>query len=287
MIPCRRDLTKNGGVRIIYNIYRKYGKRYFPGGGRRFADAAGAEVKMLEIGKNAVNEALEAGANIEKLCVQKDLRSDALSRIVKKARERGIKIVFTDKAWLDKNSGGAAHQGVIAVSSEYRYYDLAEALEEARAAGKRPFILLLDGIEDPHNLGAVIRVADCAGVDAVVVPKHRGCGVTDAVSKTSAGAVQYVKVAKVTNINDAVRYLKDEGVTVFAADADGQPMYSADLTGDLALIIGGEGKGVHMLTKKLADGVIAIPQFGQVNSLNASVAAGVLAYEAVRQRGKE
>ena len=242
---------------------------------------------MLEIGKNAVNEALEAGANIEKLCVQKDLRSDALSRIVKKARERGIKIVFTDKAWLDKNSGGAAHQGVIAVSSEYRYYDLAEALEEARAAGKRPFILLLDGIEDPHNLGAVIRVADCAGVDAVVVPKHRGCGVTDAVSKTSAGAVQYVKVAKVTNINDAVRYLKDEGVTVFAADADGQPMYSVDLTGDLALIIGGEGKGVHMLTKKLADGVIAIPQFGQVNSLNASVAAGVLAYEAVRQRGKE
>lgn len=241
---------------------------------------------MLEIGKNAVNEALEAGANIEKLCVQKDLRSDALSRIVKKARERGVKIIFTDKAWLDKNAGGAAHQGVIAVSSEYKYYDLEEIVSAARAAGKQMTILLLDGVEDPHNLGAIIRVADCAGVDAVVVPKHRGCGVTDAVSKTSAGAVQYVKVAKVTNINDIVRYLREEGFTVFATDMDGKSMYSADLTGDIAIIIGGEGNGVHALTKKLADGIIAIPQFGRVNSLNASVAAGVVVYEAVRQREK-
>ena len=241
---------------------------------------------MLEIGKNAVNEALEAGANIEKLCVQKDLRSDALSRIVKKARERGIKVVFTEKAWLDKNAGGAVHQGVIAVSSGYEYHDLETVVSEARAGGRAAMILLLDGIEDPHNLGAVIRVADCAGVDAVVVPKHRGCGVTDAVSKTSAGAVQYVKVAKVTNINDAVRYLKDEGFSVYATDADGAEMYSADMTGDTALIIGGESSGVHALTKKLSDGVIAIPQFGKVNSLNASVAAGVVVYEAVRQRGK-
>ena len=134
--------------------------------------------------------------------------------------------------------------------------------------------------------GSVIRVAECAGVDAVVVPKHRGCGVTDAVSKTSAGAVQYVKVAKVTNINDAVRYLKEEGVTVFATDMEGEDIYSANLTGDIAVVIGGEGGGVHRLTKKLADGVISIPQFGKLNSLNASVAAGIVVYEAVRQRTK-
>ena len=241
---------------------------------------------MLEIGRNAVNEALEAGANIEKLCVQKELRSDAVSRILKKARERGVKIVFTDKAWLDKNAGGAAHQGVIAISSDYSYFDLEEIVTGARKEGRSLMILLLDGIEDPHNLGAVIRVAECAGVDAVVVPKHRGCGVTDAVSKTSAGAVQYVKVAKVTNINDAVRYLKEEGVTVFATDMEGEDIYSANLTGDIAVVIGGEGGGVHRLTKKLADGVISIPQFGKLNSLNASVAAGIVVYEAVRQRTK-
>lgn len=239
---------------------------------------------MLQIGKNAVTEALESGANIEKLCVMKDLRSEHIAKILKKARSRGVKTLFVDKAWLDKNAGGAAHQGVIAVTSEYKYFDLEETVAETRAEGKELFILILDGVEDPHNLGAVIRVADCAGVTAVVIPKHRGAGVTDVVSKTSAGAVQYVKVIKVTNINDAIRYLKDEGVKVYALDAGGEKMYDADMTGDVAFIIGGENSGVHKLSMRLADGVIGIPQFGRINSLNASVAAAVVAYEALRQR---
>lgn len=242
---------------------------------------------MLQIGKNAVLEALESGKNVEKLCVMKDMRSDAIGRILKKARERGIKTTFVDRAWLDKNAAGAAHQGVIAVTSDYKYYDLEEVVAETRQKGEELFILILDGVEDPHNLGAVVRVADCAGVTAVIVPKHRGAGVTDTVTKTSAGAIQYVKVVKVTNINDAVRYLKDEGVTVFALDARGEEMYKTDLTGDIALIIGGENSGVHRLTRELADGVISIPQFGNVNSLNASVASAVIAYEAVRQRMKK
>ena len=242
---------------------------------------------MLQIGKNAVLEALDSGKNVEKLCVMKDMRSETIGRILKKARERGIKTTFVDRVWLDKNAAGAAHQGVIAVTSDYKYFDLEEVVAEARQKGEALFILILDGVEDPHNLGAVIRVADCAGITAVIVPKHRGAGVTDTVTKTSAGAIQYVKVVKVTNINDAVRYLKEEGARVFALDARGAEMYKTDLTGDVALIIGGENSGVHRLTKELADGVIGIPQFGNVNSLNASVASAVVAYEAVRQRIKK
>ena len=160
---------------------------------------------MLQIGKNAVLEALDSGKNVEKLCVMKDMRSEAIGRILKKARERGIKTTFVDRVWLDKNAAGAAHQGVIAVTSDYKYFDLEEVVAEARQKGEALFILILDGVEDPHNLGAVIRVADCAGITAVIVPKHRGAGVTDTVTKTSAGALQSVKVVKVTNINDPAR----------------------------------------------------------------------------------
>ena len=145
--------------------------------------------------------------------------------------------------------------------------------------------ILLDGVEDPHNVGAIIRVADCVGADGIILPRRRNCGVTDTVVKVSCGASSYVKICKVNNINDAIRELKERGVMVFAADMDGDSIYKTNLTGDVAFVIGGEGSGVHALTKKLCDGVVALPQNGKVNSLNASVATGIVVYECIRQKG--
>ncbi len=239
---------------------------------------------MLAEGINAVTEALEGGVTIEKICMLKGSASGRAGAIFAKARSAGIKVVFVEKEYLDKLSETHRHQGVIAVVTDYVYYDLEETLAEARGEGKPLFFALLDGIEDPHNLGAVIRVAECAGVTAVVIPRHRSVGVTDTVIRVSAGATAHVKICKVTNLNDAIRYLRDEGVFVYAADMDGDSVYSTDLTGDIAVVVGGEGGGVRPLTRKLCDGAISLPQFGKVNSLNASVACGILLYEAVRQR---
>lgn len=239
---------------------------------------------MLAEGINAVTEALEGGVTIEKICMLKGSASGRAGAIFAKARSAGIKVVFVEKEYLDKLSETHRHQGVIAVVTDYVYYDLEETLAEARGEGKPLFFALLDGIEDPHNLGAVIRVAECAGVTAVVIPRHRSVGVTDTVIRMSAGATAHVKICKVTNLNDAIRYLRDEGVFVYAADMDGDSVYSTDLTGDIAVVVGGEGGGVRPLTRKLCDGAISLPQFGKVNSLNASVACGILLYEAVRQR---
>lgn len=239
---------------------------------------------MIIEGKNAVTEALDAGVTIEKLCVQKGTFGDSYKRIIAMARKANVKVVFSEKDVLDKLSVSGRHQGVLAVATEYKYFSLDELTSGER--GNR-LLVLLDGVEDPHNLGAIIRVADCAGADGVVVPKHRGAGVTDTVIKTSAGATAHVKVAKVTNVNDAIRTLKDDGYIVLAADMNGASVYDTNLKGDIAIVIGGEGSGVHALTRKLADGVISLPQFGKVNSLNASVATGILLYEAVRQRTRK
>ena len=239
---------------------------------------------MLAEGINAVTEALEGGVTIEKICMLKGSASGRAGAIFAKARSAGIKVVFVEKEYLDKLSETHRHQGVIAVVTDYVYYDLEETLAEARGEGKPLFFALLDGIEDPHNLGAVIRVAECAGVTAVVIPRHRSVGVTDTVIRVSAGATAHVKICKVANLTDAIRYLRDEGVFVYAADMDGDSVYSTDLTGDIAVVVGGEGGGVRPLTRKLCDGAISLPQFGKVNSLNASVACGILLYEAVRQR---
>lgn len=172
-------------------------------------------------------------------------------------------------------------QKVLAEITDYKYFTLDEIL----AQNEKPhLILLLDGVQDPHNLGAIIRVADCAGATGVVIPRHRSVTVNDTVIKTSAGATAHVKIAKVTNINDTIRELQDRFITVFATDMEGDLIYDANLDGDVAIVIGGEGLGVKALTKKLADGVISLPQLGKINSLNASVAAGIVLYEAVRQR---
>ena len=239
---------------------------------------------MIIEGKNAVTEAIKSDTTIEKLYVEKGNFARELNRIIALAREAGIKVSFEKAETLEKLSPTGRHQGVIASTTEYKYFDLEEVYEEAKERGEDVLFIILDGVEDPHNLGAVIRVADCAGATGVIVPKHRGAGVTDTVVRVSAGASAHVKVSKVTNVNDAIRYLKDKGVFVFATDMDGEDIYKTNLKGDIALVIGGEGSGVHALTRKLSDGIVSLPLYGQVNSLNASVATGIVVYEALRQR---
>ena len=238
---------------------------------------------MIIAGRNAVKEALSGGAKLETLYVAKGAHDTG--KLVALAKENGVEIRFEDRNVLDKLAGDVKHQGVAAKTSEYVYADLDDLVSPGAAEGAAPFLLLLDGIEDPHNLGSILRVAECAGVDGVVIPMRRSASVNATVIKVSAGAALHVKVARVGNINDAVRKLKDAFFNVYCADMDGQPMYSADMRGATALVIGGEGGGVGALTAKLCDKKLSIPQFGKVNSLNASVACGIVCYEAVRQRG--
>ena len=237
---------------------------------------------MLSIGKNAVRELLGADAEIFKLYVLKGAHD--LDKFVDGAKAKGARIEFCDKRALDKLAGEIRHQGVIAETADFAYCSLEDILAKAKAKGENAFILLLDGIEDPHNLGSILRVAECAGVHGVVIPSRRSATVNETVIRISAGAANLVPVAKVGNINDAIRKLKDEFVTVYCADMGGESVYDSHFTGDTAIVIGSEGFGVKELTSKLCDKVIALPQRGKVNSLNASVACGVICYEVVRQR---
>lgn len=236
---------------------------------------------MIIEGKNAVREALKGNVTIEKVLVQKD--SKGTFDFIKECRDRKINLHVVDKSALDRLSTSGRHQGVLAVATEFSYSDFDELFENKKEKGY--LFILLDGVEDPHNVGAIIRVADCVGADGIILPRRRNCGVTDTVVKVSCGASSYVKICKVNNINDAIRELKERGVMVFAADMDGDSIYKTNLTGDVAFVIGGEGSGVHALTKKLCDGVVALPQNGKVNSLNASVATGIVVYECIRQKG--
>lgn len=239
---------------------------------------------MKIYGRNAVEEAIKSGTTIDRLVVQKELKDAAANRIIKEAKDRGVKIFFRDKIALDREcDNGARHQGFIAEITDFEYSELDDILAFADEKGEPPFIVILDGVEDPHNLGSVIRVAECAGVHGVVIPRHRSVSVNDTVVKVSSGATAHLKVAKVTNVNDAIVDLKKKGVWVYAADMDGNDLYKTNLKGSVAFVIGGEGKGVKRLTRELCDGVVSIPMFGKVNSLNASVAAGVVIYEKVRQ----
>ena len=236
---------------------------------------------MIIEGKNPVYEALNGEVTIEKLLVLKDAPNGGFGGIIKACREKKIVVQFVDRPALDRLSPTKKHQGIIAVATEFVYSDFEDILQNK---SKDLLIIVLDGIDDPHNVGAIVRVADCVGADGIIIPRHRSCGVTDTVVKVSCGATSYVKIAKVANINDALRKMKDAGIMVFAADMDGTDIYKTNLKGDIAVVIGGEGSGVHTLTKKLCDGIISLPQKGKVNSLNASVAAGAMLYEAVRQR---
>ncbi len=235
-------------------------------------------------GRNPVGEAIASGSTIDRLVVEKGLKDVGANKIIELAKQKGIKVFFRDKATLDRESVTGRHQGFIAEITDFKYCELDDILDYAKQKGEEPFIVLLDGVEDPHNLGSVIRVCECAGVHGVVIPRHRAVSVNETVIKVSAGASAHVKVAKVTNINDAIDTLKSKNVWVYASDMNGTSLYKSDLTGAVAIVVGGEGTGIKKLTLQKCDAVVSIPMFGQVNSLNASVATGVMLYEIVRQK---
>ena len=235
-------------------------------------------------GRNAVMEAFRAGKVIDKLYIQQGLHDGPIQSILREAKKQDCIINFVSSQRLDEISETKKHQGVIANASAYEYADVDDILKKARDKGEDPFIVILDGIEDPHNLGAIIRTANQAGAHGIIIPKHRAVGLTATVARTSAGALNYTPVAKVTNISKTIEDLKKEGLWFVCADMDGQPMYKCNLTGPIGLVVGNEGSGVSELVKKNCDFTASIPMKGDIDSLNASVAAGILMYEIVRQR---
>lgn len=235
-------------------------------------------------GRNTVIEAIRAGKTIDKLFVLKGDHDGPIRTIVDKVKKMDTIISFVTKERLDSMSETGKHQGVIAYVAAYEYAEVTDILKAAKEKGEAPFILLLDGIEDPHNLGAIIRTAHQAGVHGIIIPKRRAAGLTGTVAKTSAGAINYLPVAKVTNLSVTIEELKKEGLWFVCADMEGEIMYNLDLKGPIGLVIGSEGEGVSRLIREKCDFAARIPMVGQVDSLNASVAAGVLAYEIVRQK---
>lgn len=235
-------------------------------------------------GRNAVLEAFRSGKTIDRLFVLDGCQDGPVRSIVREAKKGDTIVSFVPKERLDQMSETKKHQGVIAFAAAYEYAQVEDILGAAKEKGELPFIFLLDGIEDPHNLGAIIRTANQAGAHGIIIPKRRATGLTATAAKTSAGAINYTPVAKVTNLVQAMEELKQEGLWFVCADMGGELMYRQNLTGAIGLVIGSEGEGVSRLVKEKCDFITKIPMFGQIDSLNASVAAGILAYEIVRQR---
>lgn len=235
-------------------------------------------------GRNAVLEAFRSGKTIDKLFVLEGCKDGPVQTILREAKKQSSIVRFATKERLDQMSSTGHHQGVIAYAAAYEYAEVDDILKLAEEKGEPPFIFLLDGIEDPHNLGAIIRTANLAGAHGVIIPKNRAVGLTATVARTSAGALNYTPVAKVTNIGTTIDELKKKGMWFVCADMGGEVMYRLNLTGAIGLVIGNEGDGVGRLVKEKCDMVASIPMKGDIDSLNASVAAGVLAYEVVRQR---
>lgn len=238
-------------------------------------------------GRNAVIEAFRSGKTIDKMFVLEHCREGSMNTVLREAKKYDTVINYVKKERLDQISETGKHQGVIAYAAAYEYASVDDILEKAEEKGEPPFVMILDDIEDPHNLGAIIRTANLAGAHGVIIPKHRAAGLTATVVKASAGAINYTPVAKVTNIAKTIEELKDKGMWFVCADMEGTAMYDLDLKGPMGLVIGNEGKGVSRLVKEKCDFIASIPMFGDIDSLNASVAAGVLAYEIVRQRIKK
>ena len=239
---------------------------------------------MIIEGRNAVIEAFRSGKTVDKLFVLDGCQDGPVLTIKREAKKQNSLIKYVTKERLDQLSETGKHQGVIAYTSAYQYAEVEDMLKKAREKGEPPFLFLLDNIEDPHNLGAIIRTANLAGAHGVIIPKNREVGLTAAVARASAGALNYTPVAKVTNLGQTIEELKKEGLWFVCADMDGTTMYQLDLKGPIGLVIGSEGDGVGRLVKEKCDFVASIPMKGDIDSLNASVAAGVLAYEIVRQR---
>ena len=236
-------------------------------------------------GRNALTEALKSGRTIDKVFIAAGETDRGLQRLAAQAKEAGAVVVPVDRRKLDAMSVTRAHQGVITLAAAHDYATIGDILEEARARGEEPLIVICDELTDPHNLGAILRSAECAGAHGVIIPKRRSVGLTAVVAKASAGAVEYMKVARVTNITAAIEELKKQGVWIFGTAAEGSvPMYQADLKGAAAIVIGSEGDGMSRLVERSCDVTMHIPMRGRITSLNASAAASILLYEAVRQR---
>ena len=231
-------------------------------------------------GRNAVREALNSDSNILKILASNNSKDKTFVDIINLAKRKGVKIQLVDTKILDRE--GQNHQGLIAETSDFRYSTVDEIIENKK--GKNNFILILDGVEDPHNFGSIIRVAECLGVDGIIISKNRACPVNDTVAKVSAGAIEHMKIAKVTNINTEIERLKQKNIWIYACELGGEELDNADLSGNIAIVMGSEGKGVSALTRKLCDGVVTMQMYGKVNSLNVSVATGIVLYEAVRKR---
>ena len=258
--------------------------------GEKVAKSAPLDVVELPedmvAGRNAVMEALKGSRSVNKLMIANGSTEGSIKEIIAVAKEKGVNIQYWDRSKLDSIARGIRHQGVLAQVAPVQYAELEDILQVAKDRNEPPFIVLLDELEDPHNLGAILRTADAAGVHGVLIPKHRSCPLSATVAKTSAGAVEHMPVARVGNLVQTIKKLKQEGLWVAAADMDGKDYYDTDLTGPLLLIIGSEGQGVGRLVKEQCDFVVRIPMVGKINSLNASVAGSILMYEAMKQRRK-
>ena len=245
------------------------------------------EREGLIVGRNAVKELLTDGRDVEKIYIQKGEREGSINLIVGIASDKKIPIIELDRTKLDKMCGGARHQGIIAIASEQNYSSVDEILAYAQELGEKPFIVLLDGVVDPHNLGAIIRSAECMGAHGIIIPKRRAVGLTATVAKASAGAMMHMRVAKVTNLSQTIDDLKEKGIWFYAADMDGDSLYKAELDGAVGIVLGSEGDGISRLVKEKCDFVISIPMYGKVNSMNVSCAAAVILSEAAKQRKGE
>ena len=243
------------------------------------------EYEDIVEGRNAVTELIKSGKDINKLFVQKGEKHGSINMILSLAKEHKIVVVQVEKFKLDSMSQTKNHQGVIAIVPPFDYCDIDDILDYANYKNEPPFILMLDGIEDPHNLGSIIRTAETAGVHGIIIPKRRAAGVNATVNKTSAGATQYMRIARVNNLTETIKQLKKQGIWFYGTDMDAMVEYTKqDLTGPICIVIGSEGFGLSKLVKENMDGLIKIPMKGKISSLNASVSAGIIMYEAVKQR---
>ncbi len=237
-------------------------------------------------GRNAVKELLNSGRDIDKIYVQRGEREGSVKMLVSKAMEKRIPVIEVDKGKLDAILGSSNHQGIIALAAEQNYSTLDEILEYADSLGERPFVVICDGIEDPHNLGAIIRSAECCGVHGVIIPKRRAVGLTSVVAKSSAGAIEHMRVARVTNLASTIDELKERGFWIYAADMGGEEYYATEYSSSVAVVLGSEGFGISRLVKEKCDFTVSIPLYGRVNSMNVSCASAVILAEIARQRHK-
>lgn len=282
--PMKTDASSHVFYNIDTNLDGEFDSRdTLAGKGLEVFMGDSEETLQLE-GKHSVLEALRSGQSVERLLVLKESRDAGVQTILREAKKRQVMVDFVDKERLDHASETGHHQGVIAKLSAFRYAELSDIFDNSEKSGEAPFIFILDGIEDPHNLGAIIRTAHQAGAHGVIIPKRRAVGLTSTAVAASAGAVGYIPVVRVTNLKDTISELKNEGIWFVCADMDGTRMYDLDLKGPIGVVVGSEGSGVSRLVKENCDFVASIPMKGQMDSLNASVAAGVLGYEIVRQR---